>query len=169
MSEQSPEAEVQNMRSDLGGGDSQEASGLQLVDPSIQDANPWESDLDQVCCKLQWKKKNPVRIPPPGNCQNCQWFIIIAQPAFTFFFIQNSMQVLSNAHVCSFTPNPAPHALLQLNFLSVSFCLSWLGAISPKAFSCFCITNQTDGLHQTVHLTCQKTSDKASHILSMLC
>lgn len=34
------------MGSDLGGGDSQEASGLQFVDPSIQDTNPWEIYLD---------------------------------------------------------------------------------------------------------------------------
>lgn len=38
-------------RSDLRGRDRQESSGFQLVDPSIQDANPWEVHLDQVCCK----------------------------------------------------------------------------------------------------------------------
>lgn len=43
-------------RLDLGGRDSEEARGLQLVDASVQDANPWESDFNQVCCKL-WGKK----------------------------------------------------------------------------------------------------------------
>lgn len=86
MSVYSPEAEVQSMRSDLGGGDSQEASGLQLVDPSIQDANPWEIDLDQVCCKLQCKKiqlEFPPGIARIANDSSSQYTTF---PAFIFFF-----------------------------------------------------------------------------------
>lgn len=38
--------------SDLRRRDSEESRGLQLVDPSIEDANPREVHLDEVCSKL---------------------------------------------------------------------------------------------------------------------
>lgn len=62
--------------SDLRGRDGQESSGLQLVDPTVQDRDPLEIYLDQVYCKLggQEKKGTSSYSFLPANIQNAWHF-----------------------------------------------------------------------------------------------
>lgn len=90
--------------SDLWGGDRQQAGGLQLVDPSIQDTHPREIYLNQVWCKLGRKRGEKYRVKalsfvPSGNPQQNLITVLHNVPRLSSHLNQSSISLLVHASV----------------------------------------------------------------------